>query len=55
VTDAPPTASAERMVCLSVRDADRQVYGVQGGRHGHVEAVMGAADEEMALHAGVLV
>ena len=37
------------------RDADRQVYGVQGGRQGHVEAVMGAADEEMALHAGVLV
>jgi hypothetical protein len=37
-------------VSLSVHDADRQLYDVQGGHHGHAEAVMVTADEEIALH-----
>jgi hypothetical protein len=46
VADGDPRAN----VCLPVCDADRELHGVQAANHGHVEAVMSAADEEMAFH-----
>jgi hypothetical protein len=37
-------------VAFGTRDARRQFYGVHVVRHGNVEAVFTAADEQIALH-----